>query len=236
MIRRWLQRWLRNARGEKDARGDAALAGGFKELYADSALSLIREGGVHPTLGPKLRGEPFGVNGLPTFQKFVRLGVRPDHTVVDYGCGTLRIGVHLIRYLEPGRYWGFDIHEGILDIGRGLVGKDLIDSKKPNLRLIGPDTIAQAAAAAPDFVFSVGVLLHVHPTDLGEYFGNIRKLLEAGGRGLVTARVAEKTVHYWERSWAYAREELDEYLKAFGFAVETLDARPWKSRTGNAVG
>jgi len=37
---------------------------------------------------------------------FRRQGLRPDQTLFDLGCGTLRGGIPIIDYLEPGFYTG----------------------------------------------------------------------------------------------------------------------------------
>jgi ubiquinone/menaquinone biosynthesis C-methylase UbiE len=42
-------------------------------------------------------------------------GLRPSDTVVDFGCGTGRLAVHLIPYLEQGRYVGIDISKKMLE-------------------------------------------------------------------------------------------------------------------------
>lgn len=44
-------------------------------------------------------------------------GLRPDQRLIDVGCGSLRAGVHLVAYLEPGGYWGIDKNEALLDAG-----------------------------------------------------------------------------------------------------------------------
>src|SRR5256714_13012220 len=38
----------------------------------------------------------------------VEQGLKPEHYVLDVGCGPLRAGVHFIGYLEPGHYAGVD--------------------------------------------------------------------------------------------------------------------------------
>ena len=48
--------------------------------------------------------------GKCTFESLVAAGVRPEHRVLDFGCGALRVGQWLIRYLEKGRYFGIDAH------------------------------------------------------------------------------------------------------------------------------
>jgi hypothetical protein len=65
---------------------------------------------------------------------------------VDYGCGTLRMGVHAIRLLERGRYWGFDIDQALLDEGARLIGSEM-GKKAPNLRVISASSVREAAQA-----------------------------------------------------------------------------------------
>jgi hypothetical protein len=42
--------------------------------------------------------------------------IKRDHICVDSGCGTLRIGQHVMKYLHAGNYWGRRMPSG-----RGLV-------------------------------------------------------------------------------------------------------------------
>lgn len=37
-------------------------------------------------------------------------GLRSNHRIVDIGCGSLRAGVKLVAYLDPGNYYGTDIN------------------------------------------------------------------------------------------------------------------------------
>ncbi|MEE8523696.1 MAG: class I SAM-dependent methyltransferase [Thermoanaerobaculia bacterium] len=47
-------------------------------------------------------------------------GLRPEMTVVDVGCGCLRGGIHFVRYLQSGNYYGVDAHRELLDAGHGI--------------------------------------------------------------------------------------------------------------------
>ena len=47
----------------------------------------------------------------------VARGLMPHHRLLDVGCGSLRAGVKLVRYLDPGHYAGIDLHESLLDAG-----------------------------------------------------------------------------------------------------------------------
>jgi ABC-type polysaccharide/polyol phosphate transport system ATPase subunit len=42
-------------------------------------------------------------------------GMRPGHCVLDIGYGDSDVAAHLLAFLEPGRYWGFDRTPGIAE-------------------------------------------------------------------------------------------------------------------------
>ena len=93
----------------------------FSDFYTERIIRTIDSGGVHRTLGKSwLRDgidaeererllQAFRRNGLHTFGALVDYGLEPQHTCVDYGCGMLRVGRHLIPFLDRGNYWGLDV-------------------------------------------------------------------------------------------------------------------------------
>ena len=44
-------------------------------------------------------------------------GLSTSHTLLDVGCGALRGGVHLVRYLDANLYYGIDLNPHLLDSG-----------------------------------------------------------------------------------------------------------------------
>ena len=81
----------------------------FKDYFAETVKSELVKGRAHPTLGGKLVDDEYGASGRGFLKRLLDHGLKPDDICVDYGCGTLRIGVHVIDYLDPGRYWGFNV-------------------------------------------------------------------------------------------------------------------------------
>ena len=68
--------------------------------------------------------------GKLQFDYLVDHGLKPDHYLLDAGCGPLRGGVHFIQYLEEGHYYGVDKREDVIEEARelelprhGLAGK-----------------------------------------------------------------------------------------------------------------
>jgi hypothetical protein len=194
------------------------------ESYSSRAERQLKKGKPHRTLGGNLRDREFGISGSNLFQTLVQFGLKPEDSCVDYGCGTLRIGIHLIRYLNPGGYWGMDVSEFFLDEGRHLVGESLWCEKRPNLRIISAGSIAEAANAHPAMVLSNRVMRHVAPKALPEFLGNISRLIATSGQAIVTAHWTERAPISLRggKSWAHTLSEIDEIVKAYGCSVEAI--------------
>ena len=50
-------------------------------------------------------------------------GLSPQHYLLDIGCGTLRGGIPLIDYLEPGHYYGVESRAEEIDVARTVLEK-----------------------------------------------------------------------------------------------------------------
>ena len=200
------------------------------EPVQNSPGFLCGECGIQIAQG-KISQEPWnrlfdgehGTSGKGFIEKLLALGLKPDDTCVDYGCGTLRLGIHAINYLQPGAYWGMDISEFLLEEGRRLIGDGLWVKKQPHLRVISAESVAEAAAAKPTMLFSVKVLIHVHPAELGKYFQNIMTIIGASGQAIITGKWSEKeTLRYSQLSWAHSINSVQGFVKAEGGNVEII--------------
>jgi SAM-dependent methyltransferase len=64
-------------------------------------------------------------------------GLKPEHSLLDIGCGSLRGGVPFIRYLETGNYIGVDINQSLLDAGFDVETKAAeLQDKMPRQNLV----------------------------------------------------------------------------------------------------
>ena len=71
------------------------------------------------------------------FDYLVRHGLRPEHRMLEIGCGNLRAGRLFIGYLDTGNYYGLDISPDILIAAQEtLVSYDLRE-KLPHLMPVG---------------------------------------------------------------------------------------------------
>lgn len=200
----------------------------FSDYYAKGKLKSLTTGAAHGTIGGNLTTEAFGESGKAFFETLRKHGLKRGDVCVDYGCGTLRIGVHVIDFLEPGAYWGMDIADFMLDAGRKLIGENAVARKAPNLRVISPATVAEVARAKPRFLFSHKVMQHVHPDELHTYFANILDIVGASGKALISSHWSEgATEQYAIAGWDHSEASIAEAIaKAGGRMIMLTNEAP----------
>ena len=94
----------------------------FKDYFAEGVKPMIARGKVHASLGGNLIEGNHGEVGQGFLRVLIARGLKPEDVCVDYGCGTLRLGVHVMKYLQPGAYWGMDVADFLLG-GRTRSGR-----------------------------------------------------------------------------------------------------------------
>lgn len=228
IIRHWITHWLDRPRSHSryDRWSEKNPSKPFKQYFAETVERKLRVGKGHQSLGNKLYGYNYGISGKTDLKYLVKLGLNPDDACVDYGCGTLRVGVHFIKYLNRGRYWGLDISQFLLDEGRSLIGDELWEEKQPNLKVISDESVTQAAATKPSFLISTKVLIHVHPDELKEYLYNVVRIIKPSGQAIIDGKWSDtETLHYSKRSWAHSMHTLLSLAREAGGDIEVIEAR-----------
>ena len=148
-------------------------------------------------------------------------GLRPEHTLLDIGCGCLRGGLHFIRYLEPGHYSGLDISGPILAAGRQYLTEEGLDEKCPNLLLTDGFRFDELEGSRFDFVLAFGVFVETPASAIRECFLNLHKLLTPNGVFFATFWLAQRQsadpLHLYFR---YPMSFFEELAQKTGHSVE----------------
>lgn len=77
-------------------------------------------------------GDHWDVIGKLQFHFLKENGLEPQHTLLDLACGSLRLGIHVIPYLEKGNYFGIDMHEWLIRDGVEYeLDQKLYEEKQP---------------------------------------------------------------------------------------------------------
>ena len=195
----------------------------FATYFADIAKADFSKGKPHPSLG---RDEPNAGRGA--FRKALEYGLQPNDVCVDYGCGTLRLGRHLIDYLEPGHYWGLDVDDDLLELGRTLAGPDLLTAKAPKICRVSPQAVEEAAASRPKLLLSFKVLIHVHPAELEHYIKNITTIIGTTGTAVITGKWSpDETYQFARQSWAHSFKSITELVRKPGGDLSLSETRDY---------
>lgn len=113
---------------------------------------------------------------------FVRQhGLSPCHRFLDIGCGALRGGVHLIRYLDPGNYFGVDMNASLIKAAENIeiVDAGLID-RTPHLIVDDSFTFSKFGTTF-DFAIAVSVFTHMGINSIERCLVNLSSVLEPKG-------------------------------------------------------
>ena len=124
--------------------------------------------------------------GRTTFELLLREGLRPDHKVVDVGCGALRVGYWLIHYLEAGGYFGIEPKKRMLGTGRKMILEPGVeDEKGPAFSRTTEFDFAEFDTAI-DFVVARSVWTHASKSQIALMLDNFQEVASPGAKLLAS--------------------------------------------------
>jgi SAM-dependent methyltransferase len=131
-----------------------------------------------------------------------RLGLRPEHRLLEIGCGPLQAGAPLIRFLEPGNYTGVDISADRLDAAREVVRRFKLEDRGPRLVLSEDFGLDQLDRGSFDRVWSFHVVIHFPESAVARFMQAVAALLKPDGIGWFSAWVTPERTEFNKRgSW-----------------------------------
>jgi len=157
--------------------------------------------------------------GILQLELLKRNGLRPDHHVLEIGCGALVAGRPIMQFLEPDRYVGIEPNTWLIEACRDHFpdSEELFLTKRPTF-LARTDFDASETQRRFDFVISHSILSHAAHFQLDQFIGAAAKVLAPHGVILASIRfhdengkrVGDAMLQEWQ------------YPGANYFAVETV--------------
>lgn len=137
--------------------------------------------------------EDYDLIAAMAFNLLTTLGLRQHNSVLDVGCGSLRIGRLLIPYLNGGKYFGVEPNKWLVDEGiRRELGETLVQIKRPTFFFSdSPDTIAQAKTAF-DFALAQSIFSHCGVDLIKAWLSAISRSLAQDGALVATFLIGEE--------------------------------------------
>ncbi len=189
-------------------------------------------GRVHPKYREQRRlerlvGPAYCWNELVQYQYDIltRLGVRPEHSLLDIGCGALTTGLKLIPYLGRGQYVGVDLRSQPLIEAYRLIAKHALADKNPTLIQSASFGREEIGNRLFDFVWMSQLSYILDDALMSKFFEHAQKRLKPKGRLLLDILGPEQIVApgtEWHGFNFYSRP-LDYYAalaERFGFSMK----------------
>jgi len=156
-----------------------------------SIINKIRPkifGGMIPegSLGLRVIGYKNYVGGMwdeigkLQFEYLVSQGLKPEHCFLDIGCGALRGGNRFIKYLNPGKYLGFDKEKKLVNAGiKKVLPKHIYIEKNPEFQ-ISDDFDFKGFSKKPDYSLALSLFTHLNRRDIEKCLKNLIEFVKTG--------------------------------------------------------
>ncbi len=103
-------------------------------------------------------------------------GLAPRDRLLDVGCGALRGGVHFVRYLDAGHYYGIDVNASLIEAGRGELAAAGLADKGAHL-LVDEEFDVGRFAVTFDRAIAVSVFTHLPMNHIVKCLSEVRGVL-----------------------------------------------------------
>jgi SAM-dependent methyltransferase len=174
--------------------------------------------------------EDYDLIAAMTFNLLTTLGLRQHHSLLDVGCGSLRIGRLLIPYLNRGKYFGVEPNNWLVEAGiENELGKDVVEIKRPTFFFSDlPETAVQAKVSF-DFALAQSIFSHSGLDLINGWLSAISRSLAPDGALVATFLVGEEdsaqTGWIYPECVNYQPETLERAAEEVNLRFEILD---WK--------
>jgi SAM-dependent methyltransferase len=155
-------------------------------------------------------------------------GLRPEMTLLDYGCGPVGAGRHFIDFLVPGRYVGVDISQQCIEVGWQTVKRFGLESKKPELYHIPTGSLHMLNGRTFDVIWAQGVVAHTPPEEVHLALSNMTRHVHPGGAVYFNflhpyGNLHHEPQHKDLKDWYYNIELFERAAAEFKMKLEIMD-------------
>ena len=130
--------------------------------------------------------------GFLQFNFLLQKGLEKSHTLLDLGCGSLRAGVHFIKFLDPGNYIGIDKEDLLIDLGiKDELDELIIIEKKPQF-IISDKFDFKTLNKKIDFAIAHSLFTHLPPIIIHKCLINLHPYMKKESKFYATFFLSEK--------------------------------------------
>jgi hypothetical protein len=160
--------------------------------------------------------------GKLQFDFLVAQGMLPTHYLLDIACGSFRLGVKAIPYLEQGHYLGIEKEKSLIDAGVSKeIGPRNMAEKRPEL-LVSSQFEFERFSKRPDYAIAQSLFTHLTPELIDLCFKKLRPVMKENTRFFATYFLKSPgfknpTKSHDHGFFAYSEEEMMGFGTSNGF-------------------
>ncbi len=137
--------------------------------------------------------EDYDLIAAMTFNLLTTLGLRQHHSLLDVGCGSLRIGRLLIPYLNRGKYFGIEPNKWLVEEGINReIGEVLVQIKHPTFLFTDSPDVVTKAKISFDFAVAQSIFSHCGLDLIRGWLSAVSRSLAQDGALVATFLPAEE--------------------------------------------
>lgn len=183
----------------------------------------------------------FDTTGKLFFLYLKALGLSPSDILCDIGCGSLKVGKHLIDYLDKGNYLGLDKEEKLIELGiNNELNKSCLEEKSPQF-LVSSCFEFNKLSKIPTFALAISLFSHLNRSDIVLCLSNLANFIHSGSgtcKFYASFFETEKPVANYKDSHShlgfyYTKQEMVSFGKESGWKCEYQEG--WHTPSGQKL-
>lgn len=145
--------------------------------------------------------EDYDLVAAMSFGLLTSLGLRQHNTLLDIGCGSLRVGRLLIPYLNSERYFGIEPNRWLVEEGiEKEVGQSLVQIKQPTFHFSNSVQGLEKNSFF-DFAVAQSIFSHTGKDALENWLAGVSNLLKPTGALVATFLIGDQDPE--QTGWIY---------------------------------
>ena len=165
--------------------------------------------------------------GSLQFNFLVSKGLKPEHYLMDIACGSLRLGVKAIPYLETGHYLGIEKEQKLIEAAlEKELSADMKEEKKPNI-VVSDSFEFEKFGQKADFAIAQSLFSHFPPELIHTCFKKLHPHLSDNGVFYATYFRVEESIQNPDTPhdhgyFAYTEEEMCRFGEENGYTANYI--------------
>ncbi len=108
-------------------------------------------------------------------------GLKPEHRVLDFGCGYGRAAIPLLKFLNAGNYIGSELCDKRIELAEEWVTREGLDNKEPQFVISTDNSMPYLQDKSIDVFWTYSVFTHVPEKEVHQILEALKRILRPKG-------------------------------------------------------